>query len=387
MDRDQYLALFEKYLAGNATPEEVELIMSYKDDFEIEYQTTDELQENAREIEARLLKRLTANISGPSVSQRNYSKWWMAAAAALALTTGAFFLTRVNRNAPAQLYAKYNAGSKTIAAGSNKALLTLGNGKTIVLNDTTSAFTIRQGRIRIQKEKNGVLLYQAVPSAGNSQNEVAGYNTISTPKGGQYQVMLPDGTRVWLNAASSLKYPAGFTGKERLVELTGEGYFVVTKNKQMPFKVKFNNEEVEVLGTHFDIMAYEEEGESRTTLLEGSVKISKGPLKKILIPGDQAICPNNQNDFTIKRADTASVLAWKEGIFSLQNTSIHQIMRQIARWYDVDVIYMANAKDLEDKIYGGRVSKSNDMTEVLRNLELTGTIHFKVDGRRVMVMQ
>jgi ferric-dicitrate binding protein FerR (iron transport regulator) len=199
--------------------------------------------------------------------------------------------------------------------------------------------------------------------------------------------MLPDGTRVWLNAASSLKYPAGFTGKERLVELTGEGYFVVTKNKQMPFKVKFNNEEVEVLGTHFDIMAYEEEGESRTTLLEGSVKISKGPLKKILIPGDQAICPNNQNDFTIKRADTASVLAWKEGIFSLQNTSIHQIMRQIARWYDVDVIYMANAKDLEDKIYGGRVSKSNDMTEVLRNLELTGTIHFKVDGRRVMVMQ
>jgi ferric-dicitrate binding protein FerR (iron transport regulator) len=385
MDRDQYLVLFEKYLAGNATPAEVELIMSYNDQFEMAEQTVKE--DHDRLIEQRLLQQLKADIARQKSLQVKFPKWWMAAAAILIVTTGSFLFTRFNKTGPEQVYSRNTSSAGRISAGSNKALLTLANGKKIVLNDATAALTITQGRIRVRKQQNGVLLYETVPAAGNEQNETIGYNTISTPRGGQYQIILPDGTKVWLNAASSLKYPTGFTGKERLVELTGEGYFEVAKNKHMPFKVKFNGEMVEVLGTHFDIMAYTEEGETRTTLLEGSVKISKGLVNKILIPGQQTISLNHQSDFMIRHADTTSVLAWKEGIFSLQNTSIHQIMRQVARWYDVDVVYKANAKDLEDKIYGGRVSRSNQLTDLLRNLELTGTIHFKIEGRRITVME
>ncbi len=217
-----------------------------------------------------------------------------------------------------------------------------------------------------------------------AESEVIGYNTITIPRGGQYQVILPDGTKVWLNSASSLKYPTVLLVNERKVERTGEGYFEVAKNKNMPFKVKFNEEEVEVLGTHFNIMAYTDEGETRATLLEGSVKISKGEFSKVLVPGEQTISQNNQANFTVRPADIESVLAWKNGIFSLQNSGIHQIMRQIARWYDVDVVYQGN---LEDKVYGGRVSKSKNISEILRNLELTGTIHFKVEGRRITVME
>jgi len=152
----------------------------------------------------------------------------------------------------------------------------------------------------------------------------------------------------------------------------------------MPFKVRFNKEEVEVLGTHFNIMAYDDEDDSRTTLFEGSVKLSKADHDVILVPGQQAVSPKSGNSLNVQQADFDKVLAWKNGFFSFKNTGIQQIMRQIARWYDVDVIYQGS---LEDKLYGGRIAKSKNINEILDNLELTGTIHFKVEGRRVIVMQ
>jgi len=210
------------------------------------------------------------------------------------------------------------------------------------------------------------------------------FNTISTPVGGQYTVVLPDGSKVWLNAASSLKFPTAFTGTERRVELTGEGYFEVAKNKHMPFKVNFNREEVEVLGTHFNISAYPDEAVTRTTLLEGSVRISKNNIKKILVPGQQAISSMQTGGFNIAEVNTDEAIAWKNGLFLFHNENIRSIMKKIARWYNVDVNYQGSFTNQE---YGGRISQSKNLSEILKNLELTGTIHFKIEGRRVTVME
>jgi transmembrane sensor len=195
---------------------------------------------------------------------------------------------------------------------------------------------------------------------------------------------LPDGTKVWLNAASSLHFPTAFTGGERRVELTGEGYFEVAKNKHLPFKVAFNDQEVQVLGTHFNIMAYPNEEASQTTLLEGSVSITKRNISRLLVPGQQAKSTIGSAGFDIKQVDTQEAVAWKNGEFLFKNTNIQSIMRQLARWYDVDVAYQGN---LQNMVFGGRMSKSKNISEVLKNLELTGTIHFKIEGRRVTVME
>lgn len=382
MNRDEYLLLFEKFLSGSATPEEVDMIMSFRDKFEISDQNPGEQQGQYKEIEDRLLEKLKFSI-GPRRTFISYLIKWSPAAAALVLVAlGAFFFKAGHKEKAKKLYT-FNTKKSVITPGSNKAMLTLANGKKIILNEAVPGTIIKQGNIIVKKQKDGLLQY-SVSETGNDKHQSIEYNTLSTPKGGQYQIILPDSTKVWLNSSSSLKFPTAFVGAQRIVELTGEGYFEVTKNKHMPFKVRFNKEEVEVLGTHFNIMAYNDEEESRTTLFEGSVKFTKADRNIILVPGQQAVSANNGNAFNIQHADFEKVLAWKNGFFSFRNANIHQIMRQIARWYDVDVIYQGN---LEDKMYGGRISKSKNITEILDNLELTGTIHFNVEGRRVTVMQ
>ncbi len=385
MNRDQYLLLFEKFLSGSATPEEIEMIMSFRDKFEISDQHPEEHPNQYKEIEDRLLEKLKSSISPKKALVFNIIKWLPAVAAVLIIALGGFLFEVSHKSKSKKFYALNNKVNKkdVINIGSNRAVLTLANGKKISLNDARPGTVVKQGNIIVKKQKDGLLQY-AVSQASNSSNQNIGYNTVSTPKGGQYQIILPDSTKVWLNSASSLKFPTAFVGGQRVVELTGEGYFEVTKNKHMPFKVRFNKEEVEVLGTHFNIMAYNDEDESRTTLFEGSVKFSKANHNTVLIPGQQAVSPNNGDTYNIQHADFEKVLAWKNGFFSFRNTSIQQIMRQIARWYDVDIIYRGN---LEDKMYGGRLSKSKDITEILDNLELTGTIHFKIEGRSVTVMQ
>ncbi|MDB5010807.1 MAG: anti-FecI sigma factor, FecR, partial [Mucilaginibacter sp.] len=171
---------------------------------------------------------------------------------------------------------------------------------------------------------------------------------------------------------------------ERKIELTGEAYFEVAKNKEKPFKVKFNDQEVEVLGTHFDIKAYSDDPDTKTTLLEGSVKISRNNIKQILAPGQQAVSDASSKGFNIQKANIQEVMAWKNGYFMFNSLSIQSIMKQASRWYDVDVVYQGN---MTDKEYGGRISKYKNISELLKNLELTGTIHFKIEGRRVTVMQ
>jgi transmembrane sensor len=382
MTRDEYLRLFKKFLTGNATPEEIEEIMSYQDDFDYVGSVTsgDERDEQLRQ--KRILNGISASITKQKYLGRYNANWIAAAVLVVVAAASLLFVKNKKVVTPGRNYAKNINYRHDVKPGANKALLTLENGRQIALNDVGVGTVLKQGNITVSKQTNGLLEYKITSNTGSTS--AMAYNTISTPVGGQYSVVLPDGSKVWLNAASSLKFPTAFTGTERKVELTGEGYFEIAKNKHMPFKVKFNQEEVEVLGTHFNIMAYPDEEITRTTLLEGSIKISKNNVKRILIPGQQAIYRLQTNGFNITTVNTDEAIAWKNGLFLFHNENIKSIMKKIARWYDVDVYYQGAFAGQE---YGGRVSKSKNLSEILKNLELTGTIHFKIDGRRVTVME
>jgi transmembrane sensor len=268
-----------------------------------------------------------------------------------------------------------------ILPGGNKAILKLANGKTILLDSMSKGQILQESGIQISKTAEGTVIYKVINQ--NTSNQLS-YNTISTPKGGQYQVLLPDGTKVWLNAASQLRFPVAFTGIDRKVELSGEAYFEVASNKQKPFKVITAHQEIEVLGTHFNVNAYADEELTKTTLLEGQVYVSKGREKTMLKPGQQAVNDAGVSGLTVKKvSDLSEAIAWKNGVFMFDNEDIYTIMNKIARWYDVDVQFTA---DMRGKTYGGNISRFKDVKEVLKTMELTRTIHFKIDGRRILVM-
>ncbi|WP_345954903.1 FecR domain-containing protein [Mucilaginibacter sp. PAMB04168] len=379
MTREEYLLLYEKHLAGKATPLEIEKIMAYEDDFELKTLHPEEDKDRYRGIETRLLSKLDESLNMRKHAHFRFTWQWAAAAVVLIFMGAAlFYIAEPDKRLTV---ATRKNQIKHAYTDSSKAILTLANGKTIELNTVGNATILAKGQVTIKKQQDGILQYEVPAPLVTGEVE---YNTISTPRGGQYQIILPDGSKVWLNAASTLRFPVAFTGAERKVELSGEGYFEVAKNKKMPFKVAFKDEEVEVLGTHFNITAYPGVEASKTTLLEGSVAISRGRAKKLLVPGQQAQLQPDMQSFDIQDVDVEEAIAWKSGIFLFHNARITAIMQQIARWYDVDVVYKG---DLQNMVFGGRISRSKSLTEVLKNLELTGTIHFKTEGRRVTVME
>lgn len=266
-----------------------------------------------------------------------------------------------------------------IKPGSDKAVLKLADGTEVELNGVGTSIP-QQGIAQIVSQ-NGQLSYQA---KGTTSELI--YNTVSTPRGGQYQLTLADGSKVWLNAASSLKFPASFTGSERVVELQGEAYFEIAKNKTMPFRVRMaSGDEVRVLGTHFNVMAYPDEKEIKTTLLEGSVKIltSKGMEPDVILaPNQQAIISSGGNLSVLKDYNVNEAVAWKTGNFIFNDTRLEVIMRQVERWYDVDVIYDDSLRNMQ---FGGMVSRKENVTELLNLLELTGEVHFEIQGRNIVV--
>jgi len=271
-----------------------------------------------------------------------------------------------------------------IKPGDNKAYLTLANGKKIVLSDAKNGTLVAQNGIQITKTTEGQLVYTVT---GNNNSTSSDYNTIETPKGGQYQVRLPDGTNVWLNAASSLRYPSAFKGSERKVELSGEAYFEVAKNKKMPFRVISNTQTVEVLGTHFNVNSYLDEADTKTTLLEGSVRVKRNNSAAAVVirPGQQASVKQNVNDkINVAEADMEEVMAWKNNYFRFNNENIESVMRKISRWYNVDVEYKGAISDEE---FNGTISRSKNIVQVLEMLEGTKSIHFKIEGRRIVVMK
>nr|WP_067053269.1 FecR family protein [Mucilaginibacter sp. L294] len=267
-----------------------------------------------------------------------------------------------------------------IQPGSNKATLTLGNGKKIILAAVKDGRLAMEGGAEINKAADGQLIYKkAAPSGPDTV-----LNTMSTPVGGQYNLMLADGTRVWLNASSSIRYPTAFNGSSRQVEITGEAYFEVTHNAAKPFKVLSAGQQIEVLGTHFNVNAYENEGVVITTLLQGRVRVANPTGAQILIPGQQSVAGDGGKGMIklVKDADTDEAVAWKEGYFQFNQADIHQVMRQLSRWYDIRVSYRNPSSARK---FQGAIQRDLRFSQVLRILAKSN-MHFTVKGKEVVVM-
>jgi ferric-dicitrate binding protein FerR (iron transport regulator) len=308
--------------------------------------------------------------------------WWQAAAAVLLLALGlSALLTRNNTKKP--LAVKENkapaAAPQRIKPGTNTATLTLANGSVITLDDAPEGVVAQTGSAAITKG-NGLLSYTANGNTKANENAV---NIMHVPRGGQYAVTLSDGTKVWLNSGSSLTYPEVFDGPERKVVLSGEAYFEISKNEQQPFIVHTDRADVHVLGTHFNINAYNDEGVLKTTLLEGAVRLSAAAASVVLAPGEQGLITGSRPGIEKKRVNVSQEVAWKAGYFVFRNNTIRDIMRQISRWYDVEIEYRG---ELPTGTFGGTYSKEKDLPELLNGLELTGLVHFKIEGRKIIVM-
>jgi ferric-dicitrate binding protein FerR (iron transport regulator) len=264
-----------------------------------------------------------------------------------------------------------------VLPGGDKATLTLADGSTIVLDDAQNGTLAQQGNSKIIKH-DGRISYDLT---NKNSNEIV-YNTIATPKGGQYQLELPDGSQVWLNATSSIHFPTSFTGNERRIEITGEAYFEIARNPNMPFIVTVNNAEVQVLGTHFNINAYNDEDNVKTTLLEGSVKFVNDGNVNILKPGQQAQLTKDGMTKVVNDVDVNGVVAWKNGMFDFENAGIETVMRQLSRWYDVEIEYKGKTDDL----FIAEMRRNIKLSDALKALELTGKVKFDIQGKKIIVM-
>jgi transmembrane sensor len=358
--------LLDNYRAGTCTPEEQAFVESWY--LSYEDSPVHKITETERIAD---LDEVWNNLS---VMQRKkkISIWpRIAAAAVLIISVSVGLLLYVKQKNNNQELLVHD-----VKPGRNKAILTLANGKKINLNDAINGELVTQPGIRITKTADGQIVYDA---SSATAPETA-LNTIEVPVGGQWQVKLPDGSLVFLNASSTLTYPTRFKDNERKVSLNGEAYFEITHNSAMPFKVESSGQTVEVLGTHFNVMAYANEP-YKTTLVEGSVKISGANAAKILRPGEQALLDGQS--LTVKTADVEEALAWKNGYFKF-NESLKNIMNKISRWYDVEVVYDGNVD--QNMGFGGEISRNKNLSSVLKIMEMGGKVHFKIERRRVIVM-
>lgn len=297
----------------------------------------------------------------------------------IALGIGAYFQLLHKRTGGSITEQKSEVRSKhAIQPGTNTAVLTLANGSKITLDSTTQGTLAQQGNVQVVKLANGQLAYH---TDGTRTHEVL-YNTMTTPRGGQYQLRLPDGTHVWLNAASGITYPTAFTGNERKIKLTGEAYFEVAKNPKQPFKVVVNDMEVEVLGTHFNVMAYDDESTIRTTLVEGKVKVSQGSGSVQVLPSQQAVLEKNNRRLSVGAGDVEEAIAWKNGLFQFHEADILTIMKQLSRWYNVEVEVSG---PLPQGHYSGSFRRQSAITQILNMLELPGDLQFIVEGKKVII--
>ena len=416
MDEKSLNEFLEKYIANRHTKEEHELFIEWLNTAPLDevQQIIDKyqfvIQRSSDEepmLHPHLATRIEEGIDALEEEDRQVKTvkpLWpsfkkiaaIAAAFIVIASVTAYFLSSPNGKKQEIAITKPTSKNQ-ILPGGNKAVLTLADGSRIILGDAQNGILAKQANIDIRKAAGGKIVYNA--SNQLSANAPALYNTITTPRGGQYQVTLSDGSKVWLNAASSLKFPAAFSNKERVVELTGEAYFEIAKlsspsvagreGNRIPFKVITNNQTVEVLGTHFNINAYADEAAIKTTLLEGSVKVfqSKTNNSQLLKPGQQAMVGTQ---IQIADVDATLAIAWKNGYFIFSHEDIGSIMRQVSRWYDVNIQYEGN---VTQEKFVGTISRFNDVAQILDVLQLTGAVHFKTENdpavpgkKRIIVM-
>ncbi|NIG53839.1 FecR domain-containing protein [Chitinophaga sp. Cy-1792] len=378
MNRNEAQSLLQKYLENRCTPEEQAAVEQWYNTLLTDYDWKLEGEELV-DAQQNLKQKIDREIGWQQPVVPLYRRAWLRYAAAILLLAGIstwlFFPKQHTGSHPGTL-----APIADIQPGTNKATLTLANGKTLLLSQQRNDSVAMQGNTRISQRSGGLLVY----NAGSNMQATAEYNTLTTPKGGQYQLMLPDGSRVWLNAMSTVRFPTRFSGKERRIIITGEAFFDIAPDKNQPFIVSANNTDITVLGTIFNVSAYPDDNTLKTTLLQGKVSVSSSNTV-ILSPGQQAVSNPANGKQTIKiiaNADTEQATAWMNGYFQFKQASVKEVMQQVSRWYDVEISYEG---PLPDKKFSGEISRSSKLSEVLAGLAISG-INTKTQGNKVIII-
>jgi len=388
----QYLQdLIRKYNLNKCTEDEKLLLEQWYQSFEWNQSDNDIKHADLMHLRDEVfhgIKNRMAPSSGDQTVERDFGKtrslffWWRFAAAAMVIVSVAFFIYDTSSHKKHNISIASVIGNKTvedIKPGSSIAQLILADGSVVSL-DSAGTLQLKEKDGTLINKQSGKLIYN---QAALNTSDVL-FNTLSIPRGGEYQVVLPDGTKVWMNAASTLRYPTRFTGNERKVFLNGEAYFEVAKNAGMPFRVIVDTDmTVQVLGTHFNIKAYSDEDEVKTTLVEGLVKVSKKMNTVMLSPSKQAAWGKINQRLTVSEADVDKETAWKNGMIEFREDNLPYIMKQISRWYDVDVIFIGNYPDGN---YSGSIRRQSTLLQVLEILKAAG-VQFKMEGKKVTILK
>jgi transmembrane sensor len=390
-EENRYQYLLNRLNNGTATQEELaelERLLANSEATGMEQELWDKIPADARFFEKGKSEDMLAMIlqrnqdAVPMIPPQRKSPWPLLLAAACTLAVVSTLLFLVIQPAKDKSTTKVIAQqepAKVVMPGGDKALLMLDDGSTITLDSTGNGTISKQGDVNVSKA-GGQVIYALnnTPAEGSPVL----YNTLKTSRGGQYQLALADGTRVWMNASSSLRFPTAFPGKERVVELTGEAYFEVAKDAQRPFSVRVNGVTVNVLGTHFNVMAYENEAATAITLHEGAVNVTNEKNSVSLRPGQQARLQPGAAWQVINKVNLEETIAWKNGYFQLDHTSLDVLMRQVERWYDVDVVYQGK---VPNRLFGGKIPRNSDIKEVMKLLELS-KVHSRIEGNKITIL-
>lgn len=376
MDNRHAAEVIARFNAGMATDQEKELIKQW-----LMFGDFPELMLSENEMARDLLEVGRRLPLAHAPAKKKIFKLWKTVAVAASLIIVSGLAWYVSQRSGTSEGIERVAYTDDVQPGSNKAILTLADGRKLNLADVETGELAQQDGIHITKLADGRLRY-FFSNAGKASSL---YNSLSTPPGGQHEVILPDGTHVWLNAASSIRFPVSFEGRQtRRVEVTGEAYFEVAKRSgNVPFIVKTATQEVEVLGTHFNVNAYGDGGKVKTTLLEGRVRVSAAVGAALLNPGQQAVL--SADKLTVLPVDTAAVMAWRNGLFIFNGERLEDILLGVGRWYHVEVVF---EKDVaKDETFWGVIKRSVSLKNMLDLFEHTNKVHFKVEGRRITVMK
>jgi len=385
MDQHRLNLLFEKYQQGTLTPSEEGELNDWFHSLNLggmEFETWVAQAGGQEQYEEDRFNDFKDRISRPQTTARIARLRWAAAAASIIVVFGAGTAYLLLHKKPAAQQIAQNQ-IHDIAPGGNKAILKLANGQRLVVTGAKNGLLAQQGNTTITKTADGQLAYN---NTGGVSKSVMLYDTLVVPRGGQHQVKFADGSIAYLNADTKLRIPENFQGSDRTVELiSGEADFHVVHNAKMPFMVKVNGQITKDIGTEFNINAYADEPVIKTTLLEGSVKVSKNNQSIILRPGQQAVVRASLNNIKVNNVDTDEAFAWKNGKFLFSGTPLGNIMRQLSRWYDVDVVYQDEA--IKQKQFFAISTRFANASQVLHDLELTGEVKFKIEGKRITVLK
>lgn len=391
MDQKEFQQLAKKINNGTATEKDVALYNYYYNQFQKHTEWDNSVLGEKGEVERELYERITTDLPRYTAKVRSFPYIKIAAAAVVLITISIGVLIRNQQQDILPLYTEEGRLKQDVDPGTNKAVLTLNDGRIINLEESQNGILADQNGAQIRKLEDGQIAYTSAGNQKSDSFDKDAFNTITIPRGGQYQLMLPDGTKVWLNASSSLKFPVAFTGNTRVVELEGEAYFEVAaaykknSSQRQSFIVKTSSQQIEVLGTHFNVNAYHNEEIVKTTLVEGKVKVFSITTDeaRTLEPGQQAQIGRTGNIHLFEDIDTEEVMAWKNGMFYFNNTDLATIMRQLSRWYNVEV----DINNMPQRKFNGVLSRDVKLSQVLKMMETTSGLKFKINERRISMLE